>query len=547
MADDVLSPDSQDALATQPLDVLAGDVLQGPWGSEPRPTPEDRQRELRRILGTPTWQQPTPPPPLPIGPQGPTPKQGQVIPPQNLKQQMARGNEEALQLGAELTGVMDVRRALSGELPWHEALGGIALGMIPGGAELKTAKGAGAVMERLAATAPEWLNPLTHMPIKGPAFKRAMDAANKYIASLPKGAGPLDLSNVAAVNVPQLALARYVPPRGVSERVQSALQNAEVIAGVRQSIEDGMRLGAHLWYHTEPIRAAFEKEFGPDRWQRPFKLFMDMQAAASPKSDVSTQIRNGSWMYAHAINGAPLPPKGPEIYPYGHLAQNKHRENFADVLRRGWDVIKNPKPPSFSENLQGNLLPGTMDTHAFRNVGMRTRDPRFLETSISEIIPKTREITPDSYAARFGEIKIGKKGERIVTYRPQKLVAEGRLSIDEALEIPPFWASKPNDNEYAAVEQLYARIGAEYGLAPAEAQAAAWAGAGKLTGLGTEADRTFPELLNQRIMYTAHIRNEHPQQVLSDMIRGRKPLLGLGGLGITTPIILDELGEPQDN
>src|SRR5215469_11069495 len=230
MAKDILSPDSQDALATQPLDALAGDVLQGPWGSEPRPTPEDRQRELRRILGTPTWQQPTPPPPLPIGPQGPTPKQGQVIPPQNLKQ-----------------------------------------------------------------------------------------------------------------------------------------------------------------------------------------------------------------------------------------------------------------------------------------------------------------------------ITIGKKGERIVTYRPQKLVAEGRLSIDEALEIPPFWASKPNDNEYAAVEQLYARIGAEYGLAPAEAQAAAWAGAGKLTGLGTEADRTFPELLNQRIMYTAHIRNEHPQQVLSDMIRGRKPLLGLGGLGITTPIILDELGEPQDN
>jgi hypothetical protein len=463
---------------------------------------------------------------------------------------MGRAREAATQLGAEFTGVADVRRALSGETPWAEAIGGAALAVVPGGAEARIARKAageaGSAMSRIAATAPEWLNPYTHMPIKGSAFDRAQEAANKYITSLPKGFGPLDLTNVQPVpNVPQLDLQRWVPPRGVSERMQGALANPEVIAGVRQSIEDGIRLGAHLWYHTEPIRAAFEKEFGPDQWQRPFKLFMDMQAAASPKSDVSTQIRNGSWLYAHAINGAKLPAKGPEIYPYGHLAADLHRGNYDAVMRGGWDLFENPKPPSYSANLQGNLAPGTMDAHAFRNIAMRTRDPQFLATSLREVLPRNRP--PSERQLRFGEIgQPDKKGNRIVTYRPQKLFQSGTLSMDEALQQPVFWASQPNDNEYAAIEQLYRQLGAERGLATADAQAAAWAGAGELTGLGTTPDRTFSELLNERIMYTSQVRGEDPQKVLSDMIRGRKPLLGIGGMGIGGTIVIDELGMPDE-
>lgn len=371
------------------------------------------------------------------------------------------------------------------------------------------------------------------MPIRGKAFSNAAEEAQQAVAASPKGYGPLDLSLAGKIpDVPQVELPRYVPPRGTSPRMQDALGNNNMINGVAESIDRGLELGADKWYHTEPIRSAWEKELG-DAHADPFKLHMDLQAAASPRSDVPTQIRNGSWMYMHAMQGQPLPPKGPEIYPYGHLAANLHRQNFETVTGPGWDVFKNPKPPSFSANLQGNLVPGTMDTHAFRNIGMRTGDPRFLATQIQEVIPAGREVGPNSAAAKFGEISQREDGTRIATYRPQKLFEAGKLPMDEALKIPAFWHAQPNPNEYAAAENLYRIIGDAKGLPTADAQAAAWAGGGHLTGLGTAPDRTFPELMNERIMYTAHLRGVSPEQVLRDLIRGQKPLLGIAGIAGT--------------
>ena len=239
MADPFADPFATPAEQALGGEQLAGDVVPGPpqWGTAPHPTPEDRVRALEQILRGPGKPLPAP---LPIGPQGPTPKQGQVVPPTDVAGGIARAREGAIELGAELTGAADVRRVLSGETPVFEAIGA-AVPMALGGPETRLApKELGAAMSKLAATAPEYLNPLTHMPIKGPAFERAMREANAYLATLPKGHGPLDLSNVAPVpNVPQLELQRYVPPRGVSERMQTALQNPDVIAGVRQSIEQG--------------------------------------------------------------------------------------------------------------------------------------------------------------------------------------------------------------------------------------------------------------------------------------------------------------------
>jgi hypothetical protein len=250
---------------------------------------------------------------------------------------------------------------------------------------------------------------------------------------------------------------------------------------------------------------------------------------------VPTNLRNASY-YAQFLD-SDLPPKNP--YPYGHVAQNLHRGNVENLRDTGtWDVLKNPKPASFSANLQGNLVPGTMDTHAFRNIAMRTGDPRFLETSLSEQMKPGVTPSPDSMIARYGDVRESPKGPKVV-YRPQQLLKEGRLTMDEAQNIPYFWANQPNPNEYGAAEDLYRGIGAARGLPTADTQAAAWAGAGELTGLGTVPDKTFSELLNERIMYTAKMRGHSPRQVLSDLIRGRKPLLGLAGAGAATQATQD--------
>lgn len=368
-------------------------------------------------------------------------------------------------------------------------------------------------------------------------FAKAATQAKAEIAAGPKGAGPLDLSSTAGIpETPQVPLERYVPPRGISPRIQEALQNPGVARGVEESVKHGVETyGAEKWYHTEPIRRAFVDELGPERGMKAFDQYMHLVAATSPRSDASTNVRNASFYYGLQRRGEPIPEQNPQ--PYGHVAQNLHKDlaqNIMDAYKAHdlgaaarpdpWDLMRNPKPASFVENLRGNLVPGTMDTHAFRNIGMRTGDPRFLMSSFTEKFKG--DPGPESMVKRFGEVN----KPNVATFRPQQLVKEGRLSVDEALKIPSFWESKPNPNEYAAAEQLYSSIGKKLGMPTADTQAAAWAGAGKLTGLETPPTHTFPELFNERVLFTSKLRNEPPQTTLRRFIRGEAPLLSIGGV-----------------
>jgi hypothetical protein len=365
-------------------------------------------------------------------------------------------------------------------------------------------------------------------PIKGAAYTKEARNILDEIKAGPKGAGPIDLTSSSMSDVPQVDLPRYVPPRGVSARLQDALNNPDVIDGVRQGIKNGIEMGADKWYETGPVRDAFIRELGPVKGKAEFNRYMDNVAATSPRSDVPTNARNASFYYAHATP-ADLPDKLP--YPYGHVAQNLHRQNFETISSEGgWEPFKNPKPASFSQNLQGNFEPVTADTHAFRAIGMRTEDPRFLETSVSAKYKQGTDPTKDTIVNKYGE----RKGDT-VTFRPQQLFNSGKLTMEDAKQIPYFWESKPNANEYAAVENLYKQMGQEHGLTPAAAQAAGWAGSGELTGLGTVPTHTFPELLNERILFTAKMRGENPATTLKNFIRGKKPLLSTaltaGGAG----------------
>ncbi len=371
-----------------------------------------------------------------------------------------------------------------------------------------------------------FVDPDTGMAIPGPAYTKEAQGISREIAAGPKGAGPLDISLQGQIpGVEQRPLERYVPKRGVSPRMMDAMQNPAVLRGVEESMQKGA--GVRDWYHTEPVRQAFVETLGPEAGEAAFGRYMDYVAATSPRSDVPTNIRNASYYYGGGSHEAALP------YPYGHVAQNLHKQNVGNLAETGgWDIFQNPKPASFAQNLRGNLEPVTVDTHAFRNIGMRTGDPRFLETSISNEYKGT-DPGEASLAGRYGEIrtKTNKAGKEtnIVTYRPQQLHKEGRLTMEEAKDIPSFWASKPNENEYAAAEGLFRDVGQRVGMRPADAQAAAWSGAGEMTGLGTVGTHTFPELMNERIMFTAKMRGQDPRQVLQDFVRGRKPLLASGG------------------
>lgn len=310
-------------------------------------------------------------------------------------------------------------------------------------------------------------------------------------------------------DVPQVDLPRYQPPRGVSERVQDLVSNPKVEQKMQDYIQQGKDINAQTFYYNEPLRQAFVDELGKKKGQTSFARYMDYVAATSPRSDVETNARNASYYYWLEKQGMPVPPQGGvNPQPYGHMAQNLHREN-AENIRSGayFDPIANPKPLSFSQNLQGNFAPVTVDAHAFKLPAMLSRDPEFLA----------------------GSIKL-EKGEP--TINPTQMYEGGDLTMREAAKRPVYWAARPNKNEYGAMENYYKQLAADAGMTPAQTQAAAWAGGGKVTGLGSVAGDPFMRSVENRAIKTAAERGISPAEALSQMMRGKAPLLGVGGTAV---------------
>ena len=346
------------------------------------------------------------------------------------------------------------------------------------------------------------------VPIPG---AKAVSAAGDVAETAAREAAPaaklFDYSGLSKVpDVPQFDLPRYNPPRGVPARIGDLTSNPDVRQGMLDTIQRGQEMGGADWYNADPLRQAFIDELGKSGDPR-FKQYMDLVAATSPRSDVGTNVRNASYYYNRLVNGEPMPDVGtPNPQPYGHMAQRLHQQNAQTVAGGGWDPLRNPKPASFAQDLTGNQQPVAVDTHAFRLPGMLSQDPRFLETAYqsSKDAPKQNI---------------------------QQMVLSGQMSMEDALKQPAYWQAQPKANEYEAMEQYYQGLAQDRGISPAQAQAAAWVGGGQQTGLASDASKPFIGFVEDRANKTADVRGLSPAEALSQFIRGKAPLLGVGGAG----------------
>jgi hypothetical protein len=304
-------------------------------------------------------------------------------------------------------------------------------------------------------------------------------AGGPMLAPAVKKALPLfDYSKLSRVpDVKQFDLERYAPPRGVPDRTQALAEPANV-ARVNKMAEAGTKLGGLEWYNTEPLLQRFVQELGSEKGPKAYAQYMDLVAATSPRSNVGTNARNASYYYTLAQNGQPLPErvrvgnnwtiKEPLPKPYGHVAQGLHVQNAENVLNNGgWPVLQNPKPASFSQNLQGNMTPITADTHNARAWGMT-----------------------DS------------KGNPV---------------------------DMPAKTEYGFMEGLQQEQAKKMGISPGQYQASLWVGAGEETGLKSTAD-PFLKVFEQRVQKTADQQGITGEEALKRFIHGTLPLLGFGGL-----------------
>jgi hypothetical protein len=414
---------------------------------------------------------------------------GPAIPPE-LRAKL-RGVGELLNMVNPATSYREYNDAMRRERYGEAALN--ALGLIPG--------------EALAAGAAK----LAALPL--------IPVAKVSAASMPTGAvgsgktkfeqairGDLfDYSNLSkAPSVQQFDLPRYIPPRGVPQRTLDITNDKVVRDKMLETISAGRDRGA-VWFNAEPLRHEFVKTLGEEAGNARFRRFIDLVAATSPRSDVGQNVRNASYYYGRDVRGEGMPVVGDRNpAPYGHLAQYFHQINARRVVGDGFDPLKNPKMLSMSENLMGNYAPVTVDANVFKLPAMLAQDPRFLETAFraSKDAPKQNI---------------------------QAMVMSSQLPMNEAVRRPAYWQAQPRSNEYAAWEQYYKGLAREVGVSPAQAEAAAWLGGGKITGLVSDSSKPFLRFVEDRINLTAERYRMDPKDVLARFIRGEMPLLSMGG------------------
>jgi hypothetical protein len=227
-----------------------------------------------------------------------------------------------------------------------------------------------------------------------------------------------------------------------------------------EGIERGKGMKGEQWYNTDPTLQDWRTVLGEDIGDKQHEKFWSMVGATSPRSKVDANMGNASYYYARDAQGLPIE-KAPKGSGYGHLAGNLHHKNVETVLGPGYDIMKNPKPPSFDANLQGNFRPGTMDAHALKGVVMHSDDPRWLATSydVKAGSPAAnRFLGMEGIGARPNEAK------GLVTINPRQAVQGGRLSMEEAKQSPAWWEAQPAPNEYGAFENYYGGLGRDAGI-----------------------------------------------------------------------------------
>jgi hypothetical protein len=294
-------------------------------------------------------------------------------------------------------------------------------------------------------------------------------------------------------DVPQFDLPRYMPPRGVPERIQ-ALANPENIERINDAARRGVDMGAREFFNTEQLRERFIAELGAIRGQAAYEKYLNLIGATSPISTVGTNIRNASYHYMRSGQG--LPPVKPYWdgskwalteplpFPYGHLAQGLHAKKVNEVLQQGsLAPLTNPKTASFPQNLRGNHMPVMLDMHGTRFWGVVDASGRPLK-----VMPR-----------------VG----------------------------------------YGFIEGLHQAQAPKLGLTPAQHQTATWFGAADQTGVRS---RLIPWLgsFEERVALTAKRFGLTQEEVLRRLIRHELSLISLGGVmgaGTAIPATLGEMDE----
>lgn len=333
-----------------------------------------------------------------------------------------------------------------------------------------------------------------------PIRKEVTRAERAFGKETAAGRGPepiFDLSLEALSRprgVEQFPLPRLAPQ--VTERIQPAFTGG---SGLRRVERAAAAADPRDWWWYgigEPVET-FTAAHGPRLGPQYADAWLDSLAGTSMVNPIDSNTRASSHYLGRIIRGEPLPQVlsirdpdtgkkvqtlagGPPV-GYGAKSQVQHAARVRQFLEHDIDPVANPKPISYREDLGGNYMPRTVDTHDIRNmVGM--------------------------------------------PYGKEAFAEEGSL-------LP---------GEYAALEQLGGRAAERAGLPQAMQQGATWIGGGPYTKLKST-PIPLADVLNRRAQVTGMVRGIPALDAWLEHITGKRALLG--GTGLATPLLELQGGE----
>jgi hypothetical protein len=269
----------------------------------------------------------------------------------------------------------------------------------------------------------------------------------------------------------------------ITERLQPAYAGGAGLKRLERAAEKASSAD-YGWYQLQQVRDMMNSVHGPKKGEMVWNAWLDSLAGTSMVNPISSNVRGSTYYLREALSGRPLPQSIPVVDPktgnvrwtlagapeagYGAKAQIQHADRVREFMAHKGDPIANPKPMSYRQNLGGNWMPRTVDTHDIRNaVGM-------------------------PHALTFGE---------------------------NAGLLP---------GEYAALEQLGEKAASRSGVPQAAQQAATWIGGGAYTKLKSIPIPLLNEI-NRRIHVTAKINGVAPDVLWRDVLRGKEILKFAGG------------------
>jgi len=204
-------------------------------------------------------------------------------------------------------------------------------------------------------------------------------------------------------------------------------------------VDKGLSKGGFEWYDMEPLRYRFLDELGPEVGNQRFLEFVQLIGATSPGSIVPLNVKRASYFYHLLYNPRSKGPqdalrKWAQNQPpgYGHRYDRRtHQPLLKGIFGQPDNLgllsaeagMGQPKVSSFSHNIAGNLMPGTVDLHINRMLtgGIKQGSPEKLvyahpEKVIKDIAEKKGLTTAQTQAAGWVDFMGGESRPLLILF-----------------------------------------------------------------------------------------------------------------------------------